>query len=115
MLAKLNRLKKKKDFENVLRKGRGFKEDFLVLKVVKNNLFQTRMGLIVGLKVSKKATLRNKIKRRLRALMMPKMSKIEKGIDIVLIARSGLEHKNFWEIAEILNTLLKRAKITKNV
>jgi len=111
MLAKFNRLRKKKEFETVLRKGKGFKEDFLVLKAMKNNLSQTRVGLIVGVKVSKKATLRNKIKRRLKALIVTKISEIEKGVDIILIAKPGLEHKDFWEIAEILNTLLKRAKI----
>lgn len=115
MLPKPNRLKKKKEFERVLRRGKGLKEDFLVLKVIKNNLLRTRVGLIVGKKVSKKATLRNKIKRRLKALIMAKISEIEKGFDIILIAKPGLEHKDFWEIAEILNTLLKRAKIIKNV
>lgn len=38
MLPEVNRLKKEKDFERVFKKGRGYKEDFLYLKIVKNNL-----------------------------------------------------------------------------
>jgi len=111
MLPKLNRLRKKKEFERVLRKGKGVKEDFLVLKIIKNNLPQTRIGLIVGIKVSNKATLRNKIKRRVKALMAAKLPKIKKGFDIVLITKPGIEERDFWEMAEILDKLLKKVKI----
>jgi len=111
MLAKINRLKKRKDFELIFKKGKKFKEDFLVLKIIKNNLNQSRFGFIVGKKISKKATLRNKIKRRLRGLVRIKLGKIKKGFDVILIAKEGLENKDFWEIEEIINKLFNKAKI----
>lgn len=111
MLPKAHRLSKKKDFELVLKKGKGFRADFLVLEKNKNNLNQTRFGFIVGRKISKKATLRNKIKRRLRRIVQMKLSEIKTGWDIVLIARPGLENKNFREMEIILNKVLKRAKV----
>lgn len=111
MLAKVNRLKKKKDFDKVFKEGKGFKEDFLFLKFVKSNLKQNRFGFIISQKVSKKATVRNRIRRRLKGLIKGKLSKINKGIDVVLIAKPGLETKDFWEIEDILTKLLKKAKI----
>ena len=69
MLPKKNRLKNKKDFERVFKQGKGFKEDFLFFKITKNNLKENRFGFIVSLKVSKKAVLRNKVKRRLREII----------------------------------------------
>ncbi len=111
MLAKINRLKKRKDFDLVFKKGKGFKEDFLVLKMIKNNLNQTRFGFIVGGKISKKATLRNRIKRRLRELIRIRLKRIKKGFDLILIAQTGLESKDFWEIEEIINKLFSKAKI----
>ena len=69
MLKKINRLKKKKDFEKVLRGGKGFKEDFLLFKTIKNNLKTSRFGFIISQKVSKKATVRNKLKRKLSGLI----------------------------------------------
>ena len=111
MLPKENRLKKNKDFEKVFKEGKGFKEDFLVLKKVKNNLKISRFGFVAKKTFFKKATLRNKIKRRLRESVRIKLNKIKKGIDGVLIANPGLETRDFREIKEILNKLFKKAKI----
>jgi len=114
MLSKINRLRKKKDIERVFGKGKRFKEDFLILKITRNALSQTRFGFIVSQKVSKKATLRNKIKRRLREIVSKKMGKFKKGLDVLLIAHPGLETKDFWEIDETLNKLFKKAKCSMN-
>jgi len=113
VLPKINRLKKKKDIERVFKEGRGFKEDFLVLKAVKNNLKNTRFAFIVSSKVSKKATLRNKIRRRLSKLAALKMEKIKKNTDFILIAAPGLEEKDFWETDETINKLFQKAKCFK--
>lgn len=110
MLPKKNRLKKK-DFEKVFKTGRGLKEDFLFLKTVKNNLKESRFGFIIPQKISKKAALRNKIKRRLRELVRIKLPKIKKGVDVILVANPGLEVKDFWEIEDILNKIFKKAKL----
>ncbi len=112
MLSKINRLKKKKDFERVSKKGRSFKEDFLVLKIVSNNLKISRLGFVVSQKVSKQASQRNKIKRRLRELVRLKLPKLKKGIDGVLIACPGLGTKDLWEMEKSINELFKKAKIT---
>lgn len=111
MLPEINRLKKKKDFERVFQKGKKFITDALFLKKLKNNLSYSRFGLIVTTKVSKKAVLRNKLKRRLRNLVYKKLEKIRKGIDVVLIALPGLENKTFKELEEILDQLFQKAKI----
>ena len=114
MLPKVNRLRKKKDIEGVFKKGKRFKEDFLILKTTKNTLSQTRFGFIVSRRVSKKATLRNKVKRRLREMVGKKAKKLKKGLDILLVACPGLETKDFWEIDEALNKLFEKAKCSIN-
>ncbi|MDI6591513.1 MAG: ribonuclease P protein component [Patescibacteria group bacterium] len=113
MLPKPNRLTKKKDFERVFKKGKGFKEDFLILKFVPNNLNRNRIGIVVSLKISKKATLRNRIKRQIRELVRLRLSKLITlpGKDIVLIALPGLETKDFWEIEGTINKLFEKAGI----
>jgi ribonuclease P protein component len=113
MLPSQNRLRKKTELERILRKGKGFKEEFLILKTIKNNLNKTRFGFIVSRKVSKKANVRNKIKRRLRALIKGKLKKVKLGTDNLIVAAPGLETKDFWEIEETVNKLFKKAKIIK--
>jgi len=114
MSTKINHLKTEKDFRKILREGKSVKEDLLVLKFIKNNFKKTRFAVSVSLKISKKATLRNKIKRRLRNLLGLKLPKIKRGTDLLLIALPGLENKDFWEIDEIVNKLFTKAKIFKN-
>lgn len=111
MLPKKNRLKNKKDFEKIFKDGKGFKEGFLFLKTRKNDLKESRFGFIVSLKVSKKAVIRNRIKRRLREIIKEKLSEVSPGVDIVLIARKGIEEEDSLRTKEIINNLFKKAKI----
>jgi len=111
VLPKPNRLQKNKDIEKVFKKGKKFKENFLVLKIAPNNLDKIRFGFIVPQKFFKKATLRNKIRRKLRELIALKLKKIRKGIDVILIATPGLETKDFWEIDEVIDRLFKKARL----
>jgi len=113
MLSKRNRLKKQKDFGRVFKKGRGAKEDFLYLKVVKNELESSRFGFVVSKEFSKKAVLRNKIRRRLAELVRIKLPKIKKGIDVVIVVMPEFKTRDFWEIEEIINKLFEKAKIFK--
>lgn len=111
MLTKINRLRKENDFEKLFKKGKSFKNGFLILRVAQNDLKESRFGFIVSQKVSKKATLRNKIKRRLRDVIQRNIKDVKKNLDIALIALPGLEKKNFLETKETLNVLLKKANL----
>lgn len=114
MLPELNRLKKRKDFKNLFKKGKGFKQGFLFLKFVENNLGVSRFGFVASRNFSKKAVLRNKIKRRLRAIIREMLPEIKNGIDGILAVYSGLEKKSFSEIKEAIRTVFQKAKILKN-
>ena len=114
MLAKINRLRKNKDIQKVFEKGRIFKQDFLILKILPNDLYESRFAFIVSKKFSKKAVTRNKIKRRIREIVYSNLKKIQEGIDVIVIASPGLESKDFKEIKETINNLFKKAKIINN-
>lgn len=108
-----DRLKRKKDFQKVLKEGQALKGDFLFMKFLANNLKRNRFGIIVSKKVSKKSVWRNKLKRRIKESIRKILTEvvIKNYYDIVLVARPGLEKKNFWEIKEILEKLLKKAHL----
>ncbi len=107
MLPKINRIKKKKDFEDIFKKGKSLKNGFLIFKVAGNGLGQSRFGFVVSQKVSKKAVVRNKIKRRMSGIIRLNLKNIKNGIDIVLVALPGIEKKEFSEIQNSINKLLK--------
>lgn len=108
MLPQNNRLKNKKDFENVFKKGRAFKEDFLFLKFAKNNFKSTRFGIVVSKKFSKKAVVRNQTRRKIKEAIRPKLANIKKGYDVVIMVRPGLNIIDFWDLNQKVETLLKK-------
>lgn len=113
MLPKQNRLRKKKDFEKVLKEGRWITNSLLFLKWTFNNLKVSRFGFVVSKKISKKSTLRNKIKRRLREIIRRELPKIKTGIDGVFISKTGLEKKGFQQLEETVSKILTKARILK--
>jgi len=112
MLPAKNRLKKKKDFERVFKEGRGAREDFLFLKLVKNNSGFNRIAFIVGKNVSKKASQRNKVKRIISEIVRLRLKNLKPGIDGVFVALPGAEKKDFRQTEKTIDKLLLRSKIT---
>lgn len=107
MLPKHNRLKNKKDFDNVFKKGKKIAGKLIFLKALKNKLDFSRFGFIVSLKISKKAVVRNKIKRRLRAVIKENILNIKIGLDIIIIAKPEILDKEYKEIKNDLENLLQ--------
>ena len=66
---------------------------------------------MVGLKVSKKAVVRNKIKRWLEEIIRLSLDQIKTGSDIVVMVSPEIAEKNYQETEEVLIKLFKKAKI----
>lgn len=111
MLSRVNRIKKKKDFEFIFKNSKSFKNSLFILKIAKNNLDISRFGFVISKKISNKAIIRNKIRRRVSDIAKEIISDVEKGKDLVLIALSGIEKKEFFEIKEAMVNILVRSKI----
>lgn len=106
MLAKENRLKKKKDFELVFKNGRILKSKNVFLKYLSSEVKERKVGFIVSKKVSKKAVERNKIKRRLREIIRKNKKSIKENISIIIIALPSLKNVSFKEMEiEVKNIL----------
>lgn len=108
MLPKLYRLRGQKNFKTIAEKGRSIFLKEIGLKYLKNNLPYSRFAFIVSTKVEKKATFRNKIKRRLREIIQQNLKKIKPGFDILIITRPEIKNLNFWQIKEKLEKILGR-------
>ena len=85
MLSRENRLNRSKDFEKAFKKGLSCFSENIIVKALKNELDISRIGFSVGVKVSKKAIERNRIKRVLRESVRIYISQMKKGFDIVII------------------------------
>ena len=115
MLVKENRLRLKNDFKRVFKKGKFCQEEFLAIKIAPNDSETSRFGFIVSKKISKKAVVRNKIKRRLRESVRLKLKDglIKNGFDAVVITRPRIVDKSFFEIDGAVGKLLEKAGVLK--
>jgi ribonuclease P protein component len=113
MLKKNNRLLKKKDFDAVWQKGRSSYDQLLGVKSLANNLGENRFGIMVGLKVSKKAVERNKIKRRIRAIIRVEAAALAKGFDVVITVLPAAKKSEFAVFQASLLGHLRKLRIVK--
>jgi len=110
MLAKVTKISKKRDFDIIFKKGKSANGVFLILKFAKNNLKVNRFAFIVSKKVSQKAVIRNKIRRRLFESVKEVKGGVE-NLDFVFIALPKTKDKNFSEIKTEVKKLLSKAGI----
>jgi ribonuclease P protein component len=102
------RLRRRKDFDVVFRKGRALHNDLLVLRSVPNALEHNRYGFVTSKKVGK-AVVRNRVRRRLREAV--RVLPVEPGWDVVVSAKARASEADFHELNRAVTELLGRAGI----
>lgn len=95
MLPKVNRLRKPQDFAAVYQKGFRRSTPHLILraKAVRPQASDgpqspTRIGISVSQKVSKRAVVRNRLKRQVRQACRSLLHRLLPGWDVVIVVRS---------------------------
>ena len=115
MLPYKNRLIKRSDFASIYKGGAFFSAGNVTIKYRKNGLGETRIGVAVGLKFSKKAVERNRIKRQIREIFRDKIKDIKPGWDIVVMGRRREgENVEFTKLKELVEEVLRRSNLIKN-
>jgi len=113
MLAKANRLTKKKDFEKTFKQGGSSYGKLLGIKAVKNDLESNRFGLIISNKVSKKAVERNKIRRQIREILKEQLAQLKPGFDLIIVTLPEILNKDSQEIKQNILYNFKRLRLYK--
>jgi ribonuclease P protein component len=111
VLRKEFRLKKSKEIERTAKCGRSVFLRDLGIKYAPNNLSLSRFAVVVGLKVHKKATKRNRIKRQIREIVRLSLSKIKSGFDVLILTKPSIIGKKHNEISDEIFEALQKAKL----
>jgi ribonuclease P protein component len=116
MLKKINRLKKNKDFEIVHRTGKFLSFGRVSVKFIseKDKEMPAKIGVSVGIKFSKKAVERNRVKRQLREIVRLNLKRIKKGFQIVVMVKSSEKQISGVELKKDLLEALRRAGLLIN-
>lgn len=113
MFSKENRLTKTKDFDNIFQNKASAFGKYLGVKLTNNKQKKTRFGIIVGVKVSKSAVTRNRIKRQIRSILQNEIDRIDGGYDIVIITLPAIKDLKYKQIEVDLFKQLSRLKVLR--
>jgi ribonuclease P protein component len=115
MLAKPQRLVKKKDFAGLFKQGRSYYTKSLGLKILASQLSLNlnRFGIVVSSKVSKKAVERNRLKRQIRQAIKEFDHELNKGLDFIIMALPGLKNYDYEAIKNELEKIFIKLKLLK--
>lgn len=111
MLAKAHRLTKERNFKKVSTSGRSFFSPQFRLKYIANNFDVSRFGIITSAKLSKKAVVRNRVRRQVSEVLRLNNSKIVSGHDVVVWIKPAALGQDYQELEKKLLALLNKAKL----
>lgn len=108
MLPKNFRLTKKEDFQKVLKEGKVVQGRFLGLAFANSGEGGPKIGIIVSNKISKKTTVRNRIKRAVREESRKHLEKLAEEMLLVFLAKKGAAGADLQEIRQDVQNLFRR-------
>ena len=113
MLAQLRRLRLERDIVRVYKKGRSGSAANLHAKSLKTGWPTARVAIVVSKKVSKKAVVRNKIRRRVSAAVEELWNQLVPGYDVVVTVRDDISDAAASDLQKQVAQALSRAGVIK--
>ena len=110
MLPRPQRLVRHRDFQATYQRRRRVDHLALTLYVWRKSQGTPRLGFVVSKKVASKAHDRNRVKRRLRALSLPLLPRLE-SYDLVVVVRSPALALDFAELRTVVVQLFQQAGV----
>ena len=103
-------LRRKADFEAIARRGIARNGRLLVMRTMRTDGPTARVGIATP-KTLGGAVERNRVRRRLRALVREHYGTLPSGIDLLVIARPETARATWTELRDAFATLLRRSDI----
>ncbi len=100
---------KKTNFAKIFSQGKTVQNSFFFTYYIKTDLNLNRFATIVSSKVSAKATIRNKIRRRIQATIIKNILNLKTGFDIIISARPKVKDQKFLQLESSLMEIFKKA------
>lgn len=110
-IKRQERLRQRKDFDAVFRRGRSWNNNLLVLRTLANDLTHNRYGFVTSKRVGK-AVVRNRVRRLLSETL--RVLPVQRSWDIVISAKTATAQADFHEINRAVIDLLAKANLLED-
>jgi ribonuclease P protein component len=111
MIAKKFRLHQKSDFDKLAKSSNKFYSNNFVLKLVKNDEDFNCFAVVVSKKISLKAVIRNKIRRRVYEIIRLNMDNFQKSFKIIIFVKKGVLEMEYSKLEKELLYLFEKARL----
>lgn len=111
MIARGFRLRKATDFSKTYKFGKSYNHTQLYIKALHTQLPSTHLAVVVPKKVSKRAVVRNKARRRIYEICRQNWSQIIPGYTIIITAKTDLTSMKPAELNSVILEGLKQLKV----
>ena len=110
MLKRINRLKKRYQFNYVYKSGEHFSGEHMVLYVASSKTKNIKVGLAVTKKVGH-AVVRNKVRRSLREIIKTQVPNLKQSYNFIVVARDNISEASFEKLSYEFLKLIKKANL----
>ncbi|MGA1263329.1 MAG: ribonuclease P protein component [Prochlorothrix sp.] len=119
-LPRQYRLRHRQDFDALYRKGRRFASAHLLVRVLRpapvaiaplENAHPPRLGIVVSQKVSKRAVVRNRIRRQIQGVMQGFLPQIQPGLRLLITVKPPAVECDYYKFLQELRKLLSDAEV----
>jgi ribonuclease P protein component len=114
-LPKQYRLTRADEFSQVYRHGKQASTQHLVVKALEMPESLThgcsRLGITISQKVSKRAVIRNRLKRQIRAVLQTFLQRLKPGFWIVIVLRSTAVKCDYWQFLQELEQMFLELEV----
>lgn len=109
MLATEYRLKKSRDISRVFKRGEWGSTKEISVKTTSNGMPNSRAVVVVSKKISKKAVVRNTLRRRVSGILESEWKTVRPGYDIVVTVREDVSHLTSAQLKSTVLMAIERA------
>lgn len=105
-------LRNNRDFQNVYKNGKSYANKYLVVYILENGMDINRLGITVSKKIGN-SVVRHRFARLVRESYRLHENIFNSGLDIVVVARKGVDSASYFEVEKALLHLAKLHHIIK--
>lgn len=111
MLDKKNRIRLNKEFDQIFKTGQSFYGKAFGVKIIRTDNKESRLGILVGTKISKKAVVRNRIKRQIREIVRQEIPLFKQSYDLAVISLPPSIENDFSFLKDDLRDIFRKLKL----
>jgi len=111
-MDKDQKIRKNSEYKRIFSRARWISGKLITIHYLNGESKQSRWGIVVSKKIGS-AVVRNRIRRKIREICRILDPLLVKNLDLVIVARRGIQKVNYWDLLKDVEQVCRRAKFIR--